>query len=177
MALEVPAEPGLRLAVQRSAVLRELNSIAPPNTILNALGRIDELPSIVGPAPVSVAPDPHVLADPAVQAAEPSVVRVIAEACGLGVEGSGWVADPHLVITAAHVVAGATGIRVDGKPARVFVLDRGNDVAVLDVPTLYQRPLPFGDAHPGRAVALLGYPEDGPRRASSWTDRGATGRA
>ena len=39
----------------------------------------------------------------------PSVVRITATACGLGVEGSGWVARPHIVVTAAHVVAGRIG--------------------------------------------------------------------
>src|SRR6478735_3700403 len=34
------------------------------------------------------------------------VVKVLGSACGLGVEGSGWVAGPDLVVTNAHVVAG-----------------------------------------------------------------------
>ena len=43
-----------------------------------------------------------------VRLAAPSVVRVLGTACGLGIEGSGWVAAPKLVVTAAHVVAGRT---------------------------------------------------------------------
>lgn len=124
IALQLPGQQSLRRAVQRSEVLRRLNAIAPPSEILDALDRIDNLPTLVGPAPPALAPDPHVLADLAVRVAEVSVVRVTAEACGLGVEGSGWVADPHLVVTAAHVVGGGSGIRVDGKPARVFAIDR-----------------------------------------------------
>jgi len=165
VALELPGEPTLTQKVQRSEILSQLNRLAPPNTVLRALDRIDELPSILAPPPASVALDPGVVSDPAVRAAEPSVVRVTDEACGLGVEGSGWVADPHLVVTAAHVVAGGTGILVDGKPARLFAIDRSDDVAVLDVPTLSVRPLPFDDPRNGAAVAILGYPEDGPLNA------------
>ena len=46
------------------------------------------------------------LGKPGVRAAAPSIVRVLGTACGLGVEGSGWVAANGLVVTAAHVVAG-----------------------------------------------------------------------
>ena len=35
-----------------------------------------------------------------------SVVKLLGTACGLGIEGSGWVAGPGLVVTNAHVVAG-----------------------------------------------------------------------
>ncbi len=163
VALQFPGQTTLRRDVQRSEVLRRLNALAPPNELLHALDRIDELPLVSGPAPASAAlpPDPAVLDEPAVRAAEPSVVRVIADACGLGVEGSGWVAESQLVVTAAHVVAGTTGIRVDGRPARLFAISRRNDVAVLDVPGLDARPLPFGTAHAGMPVAVLGYPGGG----------------
>ena len=50
--------------------------------------------------------DPRVLDTPGVRAAAPSIVRVLGTACGLGVEGTGWVAANGLVVTAAHVVAG-----------------------------------------------------------------------
>ena len=165
VALELPGEPTLREKVQHSGILSRLDALAPPNTLLRALDRVDELPSILAPTPASVPLDPGVVSDPAVRAAEPSVVRVTDEACGLGIEGSGWVAAPHLVVTAAHVVAGATGIRVDGRPARLFAIDRTNDIAVLDVPTLSLRPLPFDEPRNGAAVAILGFPEDGPFNA------------
>ena len=41
-----------------------------------------------------------------------SVVKVLGTACGLGVEGSGWVAGDGLVVTNAHVVAGQDDTRV-----------------------------------------------------------------
>ena len=79
-----------------------------------------------------MAPPPNVRAaepaDPrlrtAVSAARGSVVRVLGTACGLGIEGSGWVAAPGVVVTNAHVVAGETrhevqvGGRRRGYPAR-----------------------------------------------------------
>jgi S1-C subfamily serine protease len=143
-------------------VIQRLNELAPPERVLRALRRFDPFPSILGLPPPSLPPDPAVLALPGVRAAEASVVRVTANACGLGVEGSGWVARPALVVTAAHVVAGGDNIRVAGKPAEAWLVDRGSDVAVLRVPELAARPLPIADARPGTAVAILGYPENGP---------------
>ena len=176
VALQLPGQRELRTAVQRSEILRRLNQLAPPSDLLRALARFDPLPLLTGPRPPSLPPDPHVLAEPAVRAAKPSVVKITATACGLGVEGSGWVARPHLVVTAAHVVAGASDIRVDGRAARAWALDRTNDVAVLDVPSLTARPLAFADASPGDSVALLGYPENGPFDARAGRI-GATERA
>jgi S1-C subfamily serine protease len=89
-------------------------------------------------------------------------VKITATACGLGVEGSGWVAQPHIVVTAAHVVAGAKGIEVNGHAATALVVDRKQDVAVLRVPRLTSSPLPLVDPRGGDLVAILGYPENGP---------------
>ena len=106
MALQLPGHTQLREAMQRSLVLQRLNSIVPPRTVLNTLGRIDPFPRFAGPPVPTQPPDPGVLRQPGVRGAAPSVVRVLGTACGLGVEGSGWVARPGLVVTAAHVVAG-----------------------------------------------------------------------
>jgi S1-C subfamily serine protease len=91
-----------------------------------------------------------------------SVVRITANACGLGVEGSGWVARPHIVVTAAHVVAGGSSIRAGGLAARALFVDRKQDIAVLRVPGLRAAPLPLAEPHSGDSVALLGFPENGP---------------
>ena len=85
-----------------------------------------------------------------------------ATACGVGVEGTGWVGRPALVVTAAHVVAGADDIQVNGEPADAWAVDHKNDVAVLHVADLEADPLPLARAEPGTAVAILGYPENGP---------------
>src|SRR5947207_14961231 len=100
MALQLPGQTRLRRAVQRSLVLRDLNAIVRPRTILNALARIDPFPRLAGPPVPTQPPDPRVLRRPGVRAAAPSVVRVLGTACGLGIEGSGWVARRGLVGTA-----------------------------------------------------------------------------
>jgi S1-C subfamily serine protease len=167
MALQFPGQTQLRRAVQRSAVLRRLNSIVPPRTLLNALGRIDPFPSLAGPPIPAEPPDPRVLQRPGVRAAAPSVVRVLGTACGLGIEGSGWVAQPGLVVTAAHVVAGENDTTVTPLSgptlrAQAVAFDSRNDVAVLRVPGLASRALRLADPRPGAAVAIVGYPENGP---------------
>jgi S1-C subfamily serine protease len=162
VALQLPNQTTLRKDVQRSEILRRLNEIAPPRDVLRALARVDPFPSIAGPPPPSLPPNPRVLQSAGVRRDAPSVLRVTATACGLGVEGSGWVARPHLVVTAGHVVAGAHEIRVNGLPAQVWAIDRKNDVAVLHVPRLNAPPLPLAPPQPGTPVAILGYPENGP---------------
>jgi uncharacterized membrane protein required for colicin V production len=160
--LQLPGQTKLRAEVQQSVVLQRLNTIAPPRTVLRAFARVDPFPSIAGPAPPPAPADTRVLSSAAVVRARPSVVKITATACGLGVEGSGWVARPHIVVTAAHVVAGAKGIDVNGHPASALVVDRKQDVAVLRVPGLASASLSLVDPHSGDPVAILGYPENGP---------------
>jgi len=167
MALQLPGQAQLRRAAQRSAVLTRLNSIVPPRTLLNALGRIDPFPRLAGPPVPTDPPDPRVLGRPGVRAAAPSVVRVLGTACGLGIEGSGWVARPGFVVTAAHVVAGETDTTVTTLsgttlPAEAVAFDSRNDVAVLRVPELEARPLRLVEPRRGTSVAIIGYPENGP---------------
>lgn len=167
MVLQLPGQARLRRAVQRSTVLTRLNEIVPPRALLNALGRIDPFPSFAGPPVPTARPDPSVLSRPGVRAAAPSVVRVLGTACGLGIEGSGWVARPGLVVTAAHVVAGeddttVTPLSGPTLRAQAVAFDPRNDVAVLRVRGLTTRPLRLVDPAPGTAVAIVGYPENGP---------------
>ena len=167
-ALVLPGQPSLRKSVQRSELLRRLNDIVPPGKLLNALARVDPFPSIAGPEIPVEPPTPAVVDNPAVRAAAPSVVRVIGNACGLGISGSGWVAAPGLVVTAAHVVAGERETFITQSesrqrlPALVVAFDPRNDIAVLRVRDLPARPLPLGDAVEGASVALVGYPLNGP---------------
>ena len=172
MALQLPGQANLRQAVQRSYVLHRLNNIVPPRQLLNALARIDPFPSFVGPPGPTEPPDPRVLSKPGVRATAPSVVRVVGTACGLGVEGSGWVARPGLVVTAAHVVAGEDDTSVvplnrGSLPAQVVVFDPHDDVAILRVPGLDAAPLRLVDPRPGAPVAIVGYPLNGPLAASA----------
>jgi uncharacterized membrane protein required for colicin V production len=168
VALQLPGHPQWRREVQRSLVLRKLNRLLPPSTVLQALARLDPFPALGGPLAQVPPPNPRVLSLPGVRSAAPSVVRILGTACGLGVEGSGWVAAPGTVVTAAHVVAGEHDTAVQpfgsshGLPARAVAFDPRNDVAVLHVTGLQARALPLVDASPGVSVAVLGYPEDGP---------------
>ena len=62
--------------MQRSLVLQRLNSIVPPRTVLNALGRIDPFPRFAGPPVPTQPPDPRRARQPGVRGAAPSVVRI-----------------------------------------------------------------------------------------------------
>jgi S1-C subfamily serine protease len=168
VALLLPGQRTLREDVQRSEILRWLNDVVPPERLLNALARVDPFPSIAGPAIPLDPPTPAVVDDPVVRAAAPSVVRVLGTACGLGISGSGWVAAPGVVVTAAHVVAGERKTYVvrsesdDRLDAQVVAFDSQNDVAVLRVEGLPVRPLTIADPQPGASVAIVGYPLNGP---------------
>lgn len=168
VALQLPGQTSLRREVQRSYVLKQLNSLLPPSTLMQALARLDPFPALGGPVAQVPPPNPQVLRLPGVRAAAPSVVRILGTACGLGIEGSGWIAAPRTVVTAAHVVAGEDDTTVNPfgssatLKAQVIGFDPTNDIAVLRVPWLPGRPLPVVDARPGASVAVLGYPEDGP---------------
>lgn len=168
--LQTPGIRDLRAQVQRSEVLRRLNSALPPSgPILNALARFDPLPTLQGPGADVAPPSREVLQRPGVRAAAPSVVRILGSACGLGVEGSGWAAGDGLVVTNAHVVAGQddTIVQRGGSgpslDASVVHFDARNDVAVLRVPQLGVPGLALaGDPRSGTAGAILGYPLNGP---------------
>ena len=168
--LQAVSSPTLRRELEHSVILRDLDEALPPSgAILNALSHFDPLPSLRGPSASVPRPTKAIDAAPGVRAAFPSVVRVLGTACGLGIEGSGWVAAPQLVVTNAHVVAGENDTTVEvggngpGLVVRVIVFDPRDDVAVLYVPGLSARPLALAPSAPsGRAVAILGYPEDGP---------------
>jgi S1-C subfamily serine protease len=171
VALHVPGQVELREEVQRSRILRELNSRVPPSRLLDAIARVDPFAAIRGPQANVRPPDPALLTSPGVRAARASVFRVTGTACGLGVVGSGWAAAPNLVVTNAHVVAGMTDARVDRhdgafRDADVVAFDPRDDIAILRVAGLAANPLQAADPVEGRAVAILGYPENGPFTAT-----------
>jgi S1-C subfamily serine protease len=166
VALLYPGQTSLRQRVQQSVILRELNGLVPPSQLLHALRRVDPFPAIAGPLAPVAPPNSNVLKQAGVSRAEPSVVKLLGTSCGLGVEGSGWVARPGLVVTAAHVVAGQSSTVVEtvngGRyTGGAVAFDSRNDIAVLRVPGLPARPLPLVDPSPGDAVAVLGYPGNG----------------
>ncbi len=169
--LQTPALRDLRDDVQRSFLLRQLNDVLPPSgPVLNALARFDPLPRLTGPGADVPPPSRAVLREPGVRAAAPSVVRILGTACGLGVEGSGWVGAPQLVVTNAHVVAGeqdtvvqAPGDATGSRDATLVHFDVRNDLAVLRVEGLGAPALAtVGEPASGTAGAILGYPLNGP---------------
>ena len=168
VALHAPATERLRADVQGSVILRSLNEVLPPSgPVLNALDRVDPAPAVSGPAIPAQPPDEAIAADPEVLAAGDSVVKVLSTACGLGIEGSGWSAAPGLIVTNAHVVAGAEdttvttqdGVELDAEPVYyspaedLAVLRVGAEIPVLAISHRNEE---------GRRAAVLGYPENGP---------------
>jgi S1-C subfamily serine protease len=173
-ALLVPGQSRLRREVQRSEIVRRLDEQVPPSRLLGLISRIDPFPSITGPAAPAAPPSPEIASRPAIRRARNSVVKILGTACGIGIEGSGWFAGPHLVVTAAHVVAGEHGssVQIPGFGARLYQadvvsFDPHNDVAVLrlkSAPAIL--PLRIRNPDPGTAVAILGYPQNGPLRVT-----------
>jgi hypothetical protein len=164
-----PGDRGIRDELQKSKILGALNDALPPSgPILNLLRHVDPVPSVSGPEPKVGAPTSAIARDPDVRRAGESVVKILGSACGLGIEGSGWVAGQGLVVTNAHVVAGEGSTTVttqDGKQldATAVHYDSRNDLAILrvtglDLPALKLEPAPSS----GASSAILGYPENGP---------------
>jgi len=165
--LYLPGQSDLRREVQRSAILSRINSEFPPERLIETLERVDPIGVFLGPPATVPPPDAALAKDPDVIRTSKSVVRVTGIACGLGIEGSGWIARRGLVVTNAHVVAGISRPRVDlpdgrAYPATVVAFDVTNDLAVLRVPGLRGRALVLAEPDRGTPVALVGYPRNGP---------------
>jgi S1-C subfamily serine protease len=170
IALQTPGAREYRRDIQRSAILSRLNETFPPRSVLNALARIDPFPSIEGPAPQVPAPSSRIARDPEVRAAAQRTVKILGTACGLGVEGSGWIAADGVVVTNAHVVAGQedTTVQLGGEGPRhdadAIWFDSRNDLAILrssglsGTPPLEMRV----NAPSGTSGAVVGYPGNGP---------------
>jgi S1-C subfamily serine protease len=171
--LLLPGQTALRREVQRSAIVRRLNDHVPPRRLLHLLARIDPIPAIVGPRAPAQPPPVGIAGDRDIRRAAASVVRVLGTACGIGIEGSGWFVSAAKIATAAHVVAGEqdTHVQIPGRAgsfaADVVAFDPANDVAILRVHGVVPAPLRMRrNAQRGRAVAIVGYPENGPLTAT-----------
>lgn len=172
--------PWLSSSVRSSTLLNKIDAAMPAQAqdISAALGRAlnaSGFPSILEPlgrTPIQnvPAPDPALAANPAVQAARGSIVKVLSEApqCNRAMEGTGFVIAPNRVMTNAHVVAGSatTSIDLNGAalPAEVVRYDPETDIAVLAVPGLGKRALRFDPtpAGSGSDAIVAGYPLNGP---------------
>jgi S1-C subfamily serine protease len=174
---------GLARQVRHSRILTAVDDLVPNSVYLDfsSFLRIVEprdLPPIFAGLNPPIAPPvapPVNGAVPArvIRADAPSIVKIVAAdpECSQQTEGSGFVYAPGHVLTNAHVVAGARGVRIVsdgtgasvGLAARVVLFDPNTDIAVLDVPGLARTPLAFhGAAAPGDPAEAVGYPENGP---------------
>jgi S1-C subfamily serine protease len=166
--------------VRTSAVVDAVINLTPPppDTVqalrnLVATSRFPEVFADLQPAPDTGPPPEQIPIDAAVvERATASTVNVETEGCGRRFEGSGFTIQPGLVVTNAHVVAGADTIEArlpDGPllPATVVVFDPQRDLAVLEVADLPQEPLERATADTGTVGVVIGYPggQDTPRVA------------
>ena len=164
--------------VRDSTVLSKVNNALPASagSVLEAFNDVvgtSFFPRYLEPfAPeriIEVKPgDKRMLNDPDVVRAGPGVLKIRgSNDCGRGIEGTGFVYAPDRLMTNAHVVAGVDDpeVEIDGssEPAEVVYYNPDLDVAVLEVDTGGIDPLPFdARAKADLAVAILGYPQDGP---------------
>lgn len=86
----------------------------------------------------------------------PSGVELVYASGGCGVDsvGTGFVAAPGEVVTAAHLVAGRHDVTVGGQLARVVFFDARSDVAVLHV-AIAGDPLGLSKGGSGRSAAVV----------------------
>lgn len=175
-AAEVPG--AVSRQVRRSAVVQTVSGISPepPDAVraLRALIGQSRFPQVFAdlrPAPDTGPPPSQIPVPPEVVArVTRSTVNLEVDACGGRFEGSGWAVEPDLVVTNAHVVAGADVVvarRPDGsvREGRVVGFDGGRDLALVRIPDLGQEPLPLATAEVGDDGATVGYPggQDQPR--------------
>ncbi|MCG5432808.1 acid resistance serine protease MarP [Mycobacterium sp. MYCO198283] len=172
-------QPALAAAVKGSKVLAEVDGVAPPwlrsvPNRLSALLNESGLPNVLEPFSrtpiVNVdVPDPALQNSPVVANAQASVVKIqgVADVCHKLLEGTGFVFEPHRVMSNAHVVAGSQRVTVESGgqtyDATVVSYDPGADISILSVPDLTAPPLPFAPepAETGDSAVVLGYPGGG----------------
>jgi S1-C subfamily serine protease len=168
--------PTLSRQINGSAIVRALNEHMPrPPAILADVRQFldrfgfPEVFADLPPIPAGPVPQPSDAAVRAIAAmADPSVVKVVGEACGQILSGSGFVASRHYVLTNAHVVAGegSPEIEQDGHTVRAtaVLFDPKADVAVLFVPGFDGPVLPLDPKEEPRGAqgAVIGHPGGGP---------------
>ncbi|HVA21872.1 MAG TPA: MarP family serine protease [Candidatus Micrarchaeia archaeon] len=178
--------PQLSAAIQRSVVIRTLDAHVPrPAGVFASLQQLlaavpfpEVFVNLVPPLPGPV-PAPRDLAGlPGVVRAAAVTVRVVSSGCGGVDEGSGFPIAGGLILTNAHVVAGASQVVVQPPGGRsvaatVVVFDPLRDVALLRAAGLHLDALRFGSAGGrGATGAVVGYPGGGAERVVAAASRG-----
>jgi len=162
--------PDIAQQIQRSTLLRSLDSIAPRPpaflaTVESVLSGV-QFPSVFAglePALPGALPVPASVDTPGVNHAAQEVVKVSSLGCGGIVTGSGIPLGNGYVVTNAHVVSGTASHAIqkpDGTSyrAEVVYFDPERDVAVLYAPGFTAAGLTFGSAQRGTEGAVIGYP-------------------
>lgn len=155
---------GLQRHVERSTILSTIVDRVPPRAVVSTISTLDSLPVLSGLRDFRLAePDPSLVQGRPALRASRSVVKILGTSCGPGVQGSGWVIEPELVATNAHVASGqrkADILAPNGQRRRgtLVYLDIANDVALLRVPGLRTPPLRLTAENPAQGpVVLIGY--------------------
>jgi len=165
--------PEISQQIQRSTLLRALDSIAPrPPAFLasveQVLAGVQFPPVFAGlePSLPAALPLPATVDTPEVRLAKQQVVKVSSLGCGGIVTGSGIPLGNGYVATDAHVVSGTTSHTIqkpDGTTfhATVVLFDPERDVAVLYAAGFNTQGMTFGSASRGTEGAVIGYPGGG----------------
>ena len=190
--LSLPAKAVTSLApsIKNSAILRGEYAVLsrPPDFLASILSLLNHtgFPQVFAELNPSLAPG--VQAPPASLAHNMAILeaaqltfKIEGDGCEGRVDGSGFPVEPHLVITAAHVVAGTKNTVVikpngDRYDATVVYWDPDTDIAVLRVGSLPSSTLPVDQAIAVRGSdgAAIGYPGGGQRTISVARVRGHT---
>jgi S1-C subfamily serine protease len=117
-----------------------------------------------------------------VRAALPSVVQILVSTCGQPGAGSGFIIGRERVVTAAHVVEGASRVAIRTQSgaqlaARVVLYEPAADTAVLAVAGLSADPLRFAptEADTGSSAWVAGHPLGGPLKVVDASVLGTVG--
>lgn len=153
----------MRVAPLIAVVALLVSALAGCTEVMERFAR--ELPTSTSAETPESGPDRDAVA----AAARPSVVKIHAPAssCQKLIEGTGFVAAPNRVLTAAHVVAGSDTVTVDADgaefDAQVVSYDPNTDIAIIDVPGMSAAPLSLAGspATTGTDALALGYPDAG----------------
>ena len=174
--LAVGPFPTFAKAASQSTAVRAVEAYLPPPTdviekvavVLDDSGLPDVFVGLepIPQPPVDTPTDPQ--AERIARAATASTFRVTTRACDAQVNGTAFLVAPGYLVTNAHVVAGASTIRVGGgadtRDAEAVMFNPTEDLAVLHVPSLQGPVLRFASSAPERGAvgAALGYTGGGP---------------
>ena len=175
----VPGWPSTLLAGSRSGAVVAREFPAPPNAIASLRFLLDNasfpqvlsslIPGFTALNPALPVVPPNSLATSVGRSAAESTVSVTARACGMVSRGTGVVVAKGLVLTNAHVVAGAIGVDIgeaDGTrrlvmvSGRVVWADGAEDLALIRVDTPLVAPvMNVADGQSGpQPVVVIGRP-------------------